>query len=84
MLLSFPVRYLLKFNSTSMEVFINNQLISISGQATLANALLQHNFLDKKGIAVAVNNAVVVKPDWNSYVIAPGDKITIIRATQGG
>lgn len=67
-----------------MEVFINNQSVPVSDSATLSDVLLQHNFLDKKGIAVAVNNSVVSKAEWNSYKVDPADKITIIRATQGG
>ncbi len=67
-----------------MEVFINNQSVPVSDSATLSDILLQHNFLDKKGIAVAVNNFVVSKAEWNSYTVDCADKITIIRATQGG
>jgi len=67
-----------------VEVFINNQSVSISGASTLFKILAQHNFLEKKGIAVAVNNSVVTKAQWDGYAIAMGDKITIIRATQGG
>lgn len=67
-----------------MEVFINNQSVPVSDSATLSDVLLQHNFLDKKGIAVAVNNFVVSKAEWNSYRVDSADKITIIRATQGG
>lgn len=67
-----------------MEVFINNQSVPVSDSATLSDVLLQHNFLDKKGIAVAVNNFVVSKAEWNSYKVVSADKITIIRATQGG
>lgn len=67
-----------------MEVFINNQSVPVSDSATLSDVLLQHNFLDKKGIAVAVNNFVVSKAEWNSYTVDSADKITIIRATQGG
>lgn len=67
-----------------MEVFINNQSVPVSDSAMLSDVLLQHNFLDKKGIAVAVNNFVVSKAEWNSYKVDSADKITIIRATQGG
>ncbi|MES2872655.1 MAG: sulfur carrier protein ThiS [Bacteroidota bacterium] len=58
--------------------------IPVSDSATLSDVLLQHNFLDKKGIAVAVNNSVVSKAEWSSYTVESGDRITIIRATQGG
>lgn len=67
-----------------MEVFINNQSVLVSNSATLSDVLLQHDFLEKKGIAVAVNNSVVSKVEWSSYTVESADKITIIRATQGG
>lgn len=67
-----------------MEVFINNQSVSLSELTTLNDVLMQQNFLEKKGIAVAVNNSVVPKAEWNIYTIEAADKITIIRATQGG
>lgn len=67
-----------------MEVFINNQSVSLSELTTLNDVLMQQNFLEKKGIAVAVNNSVVPKAEWNTYTIEAADKITIIRATQGG
>ncbi len=67
-----------------MEAFINNQPFSLSGLTTLRDVLMQQDFLDKKGIAVAVNNSVVPKAEWNTYEVKSADKITIIRATQGG
>jgi sulfur carrier protein len=67
-----------------MEAFINNQPFPLSGLTTLSDVLMQQDFLDKKGIAVAVNNSVVPKAEWNTYEVKSADKITIIRATQGG
>lgn len=67
-----------------MEVYINNQSVTVSDSVRLSDVLLQHDFLEKKGIAVAVNNFVVPKAEWNSYLVESADKITIIRATQGG
>lgn len=67
-----------------MEVFINNQSVSVRDAVRLSEILLQQNFLDKKGIAVAVNNSVIPKADWENCMVESADKITIIRATQGG
>ncbi|MDE6164933.1 MAG: sulfur carrier protein ThiS, partial [Muribaculaceae bacterium] len=36
------------------------------------------------GQAVAVNNCVVPRGDWNSFAIADGMKLTVIRAVCGG
>jgi len=39
---------------------------------------------EAKGIAVAVNNSVKPRNNWPAYTLQPNDKITVIRATQGG
>ena len=67
-----------------MEVFINNQSVSVPDLAKLSDVLMQLDSLNKRGIAVAVNNSVIPKSEWDSYTVDSADKITIIRATQGG
>jgi len=67
-----------------MEVFINNQPVSAEPGNTLYILLSRYSLIEKKGIAVAVNNDVIHKGDWNRYVLAENDLLTIIRATQGG
>jgi sulfur carrier protein len=39
---------------------------------------------DARGIAVAVNDAVVRRPDWPDVTLAAGDRVEIIQAQQGG
>lgn len=36
------------------------------------------------GVAVAVNDAVVPRGRWEALALAEGDRVLIIRATQGG
>lgn len=67
-----------------MEVFINNQLKQLTKETSLQRLLLEFGFEEFRGIAVAVNEQVVPKPQWNSYFLEDRDSITIIRATQGG
>ena len=40
--------------------------------------------LEKKGIAVALNNSVILKDNWPITTINQNDNILIITATQGG
>lgn len=53
--------------------------------ATLA-ALLEEKAVDtaQRGIAVAVNGAVVPRAAWPSTALRPGDSVEIVRARQGG
>jgi len=65
--------------------------IRVNGQdeplntATLA-ALLEEKAVDtgQRGIAVAVNGAIVPRAAWPHTTLHPGDSIEIVRARQGG
>jgi sulfur carrier protein len=65
--------------------------IRINGQdeplvaATLA-ALLEEKAVDvaQRGIAVALNGAVVPRAAWPQTALRPGDSVEIVRARQGG
>ena len=55
------------------------------GVATLA-ALLAEKALDtgQRGIAVALNGAVVPRSAWSETSLKAGDSVEIVRARQGG
>ena len=67
------------------------QIIRVNGEseplaaATLA-ALLAAKALDsgQRGIAVALNGAVVPRAAWGETPLRGGDSIEIVRARQGG
>jgi sulfur carrier protein len=39
---------------------------------------------DGRGVAVAINGAVVRRADWATTALNPGDTVEIVRAMQGG
>jgi sulfur carrier protein len=53
--------------------------------ATLA-ALLEEKAVDtgQRGIAVAINGAIVPRAEWPQTRLRPGDSVEIVRARQGG
>jgi sulfur carrier protein len=53
--------------------------------ATLA-ALLGEKAVDtaQRGIAVALNGAVIPRAAWATTPLRPGDRVEIVRARQGG
>jgi len=53
--------------------------------ATLA-ALLEEKAVDigQRGIAVALNGAIVPRAAWPQTTLHPGDSVEIVRARQGG
>ncbi|MGZ3865723.1 MAG: sulfur carrier protein ThiS [Bacteroidia bacterium] len=65
-------------------VYVNNKSCALPKDATLFAALEQNGVHSQKGIAVAVNNAVVPRTEWQNKILNENDKITIIKATQGG
>ena len=67
-----------------MEIFINNEAFQTPEDSTLTQVLSENGLADQKGIAVAVNNAVIPKTNWGKKTLSPQDKITVIKATQGG
>ena len=66
------------------NVLLNNKVCVVEKNSALADILQQNGITNQKGIAVAVNNAVVPKSEWQNKILNENDKITIIRATQGG
>ena len=68
-----------------MELKINNQTKHFSTDSLTVQAFLDLEIPEKQnGIAVAVNNTVIPKSNWNSHPIQETDDILIISATQGG
>jgi sulfur carrier protein len=67
-----------------MEITINQNLTEIPDRSSVED-LLALLFPDSsKGIAIAINQAIVPKSKWPMHIILPKDKITLIKATQGG
>ena len=66
-----------------MEVYINNEIRQVSS-STLQGILQEQSLSEKKGIAVAVNGTVIPRSAWKDLSVQSNDRLTIIRATQGG
>jgi len=67
-----------------MEITVNDQRKEIPENYSVQQ-LLSGIFPDtSKGIAVAINQSVVAKNQWTSHILQPNDRITVIKATQGG
>lgn len=66
-----------------MEIRVNGQPEEIASPVTVSELIEIRNISDK-GVAVAVNDSVVPKSEWTATTIQAGDRIEIVRATQGG
>ncbi len=68
-----------------MDVQINGTPHQFHEDAIEVEALLERlDITQRKGVAVAVNDAVVPKSQWATHAVADGDRVEIIKATQGG
>lgn len=67
-----------------MEIKINNQTQIITSGTTLQTIAFSQLGEKQKGIAIAVNETVIPKSNWEKYIIQSNDNILIIKATQGG
>lgn len=68
-----------------MELKINNQIKQFQADVLHIQDVLDiENSQKQNGIAVAINNIVIPKSNWNSHILEETDEILIISATQGG
>lgn len=67
-----------------MKVFINQEEFFIEQNQSLANLLESKEMLKKSGFAVAINNSVIPKSDWENQQLNENDQIILIHATAGG
>ncbi|HVU40154.1 MAG TPA: sulfur carrier protein ThiS [Xanthobacteraceae bacterium] len=70
---------------------MSEAVIRINGEsepfaATTIEALLAEKAVDtgQRGVAVALNGAVVPRAAWRDTPLKPGDSVEIVRARQGG
>jgi sulfur carrier protein len=64
---------------------VNGESEPLGVQKTL-DALLAEKTADtsQRGLAVALNGAVVPRAAWRDTALKPGDSVEIVRARQGG
>lgn len=67
-----------------MKITINGDSFEIDLDASLHHVLEQRCFLQRAGIAVALNNVVIPKNQWATTILKENDRVLIIAATKGG
>ena len=67
-----------------MEIILNNQTHKVEEKTSIQIALNNWIGEKQKGIAVAVNQTIVPKVQWDSYQLNHNDNVLVIKATQGG
>ncbi len=66
-----------------MKISVNGKEHECVADATLA-AVASELQLPKKGVAVAVNNKMAPRAEWDTFFLHENDRLTIIKAACGG
>lgn len=67
-----------------MVCYVNTIAHEVIENQLLIDLLTARGIIEPRGLAVAVNDAVVPRADWPFLQLHEQDRVTIIRATQGG
>ncbi|ALW84799.1 hypothetical protein AUC43_06695 [Hymenobacter sedentarius] len=67
-----------------MVCYVNNSPQETANTQTLTQLLASLALAEQRGLAVAVNGTVVPRAEWPAHALHEQDRVTIIRATQGG
>ncbi|MCX2453501.1 sulfur carrier protein ThiS [Pedobacter sp. PLR] len=67
-----------------MEITVNQQNYPISETCSVAQLLAEVLQIPVQGIAVAINQTIISKAEWPERLLRDGDRLTVIKATQGG
>jgi sulfur carrier protein len=65
-------------------IYVNDQLRPLAAPTTLLALLNELGHAGRKGVAVALNGAVVPRAEWPARSLADADHVLVIQATQGG
>ena len=65
-----------------MKLRVNNK--EVETWATNLSLFSQEQNLPITGIAIAVNNRMIPRTEWDTYALNEGDNILIIKAVCGG
>ena len=67
-----------------MEIQINNELIEVQHGTTIHDVVFTILQLNPAGMAIAVNDTVVPKSQWETSPLQANDNLLAIKACSGG
>lgn len=71
-------------NKRFMNIYVNGNTHSTDAEFTIIQLLKKIEILDVKGVAIAVNEEIIPKNEWEIFFLKENDKVLIITATKGG
>jgi sulfur carrier protein len=70
--------------AAALSIHVNDEPRTLGASATLGVLVAELGLGGRKGVALAVNGSVVPRAAWPDHALAHGDRVLVIRATQGG
>lgn len=70
--------------AATATILVNDRPQALAAGATVAGLLHELGLAGRKGVAVALNGAVVARSEWPAQALAADDRVLVIQATQGG
>jgi sulfur carrier protein len=67
-----------------LTIHVNDEPRTIAVASTVASLVADLGLAERKGVAIAVNGSVVPRASWPTHALVTGDRVLVIRATQGG
>lgn len=67
-----------------IDIIVNGESMTFQESVSILELIQQLQLVDKKGIAIAVNEEIIPKSQWEVYLLSAADKVIIIHATAGG
>ena len=66
-----------------MKVQVNNKEVDLTPASTIAQLTVEIG-LPTQGIAIAVNNQMIPRTQWDGFCLNENDTLVIIKAACGG
>lgn len=67
-----------------MEITVNQKLYQVAADCNVKHLLTTVLNNSAQGSAIAINLTIIPKTQWGNHILKSGDKVIIIKATQGG
>ncbi|MFA8450453.1 MAG: sulfur carrier protein ThiS [Bacteroidales bacterium] len=67
-----------------MKCKINNKPYDFDAPISVQTLIDEVLNISENGVAIAINDQILLKKSWDRHFLADDDEILLIRATQGG
>lgn len=67
-----------------MVIYINDEEKEVSSNITISELFSELNFSSTRGLALAINNQIILQKNWSITRLKENDQVLIISATKGG